>query len=202
MKKSILIRVGLLMAWKVRAFTPTNVGRTRQWHSVRKPTICFSHEDDSPQSQEEASKDKHRLKRRAGGRVRPRRKHELDRPKEKPLAIPEWVQTVAIPLFALWLFVRLLFGGGFATSDTYYYQSSVYESRVYGPDGRVDTSRKESVRSNIPGLVDGQRKGELPRRYDRQLDFQRRADKEFDRVLDREIDSMMRIEKSFMNDFW
>jgi hypothetical protein len=35
-----------------------------------------------------------------------------------------------------------------------YYQSSVYESRMIGADGKVETIRKESVRSNIPSLME------------------------------------------------
>lgn len=35
-----------------------------------------------------------------------------------------------------------------------YYESTVYESRVYNSDGRMETSRKESFRSNIPSLAE------------------------------------------------
>ena len=38
-----------------------------------------------------------------------------------------------------------------------YYQSSVVERRVIGPDGNVETSRKESFQSNLPDLVRQQR---------------------------------------------
>lgn len=69
----------------------------------------------------------------------------------------------AAPIFAIIVVLRVLlgglFGGAGGGSDTnpgyVYYQSSVYESRIIGSDGRVETARKESVRSNIPSLVTG-----------------------------------------------
>ena len=34
-----------------------------------------------------------------------------------------------------------------------YYESSVFETRVVGTDGQIQTSRKELIKSNIPELV-------------------------------------------------
>ena len=139
--------------------------------------------------------------RRIGGRARTyKKKRDLDRTSS---TIPGWLKTFAAPLVALWVLSRLLFGGGESSTDYYYYQSSVYQSSVYGPDGRIDTSRKESVRSNIPELVDKKsRQRVLPSSSDGTFDYERRADDEFDRLLDQEIESMMRMQRNFLNDFW
>jgi hypothetical protein len=44
-----------------------------------------------------------------------------------------------------------------------YYQSSVIESRILGFDGNVQTSRKETFKSNIPDLVRERQKQSLER---------------------------------------
>jgi hypothetical protein len=65
----------------------------------------------------------------------------------------------AIPLLAAWLFLQMLFGGvsGLISPGSYvFYQSSVYESRVYTSDGKVETKREESIRSNVPSLLERQ----------------------------------------------
>lgn len=86
---------------------------------------------------------------------------------------------LAVPVVAVWLLFQNLFGGPY--SDFVYYESSVYESRVIGEGGKVETARKESVRTNIPGLVEGRGKDE--QRMLRQSD-------DFDRAMDRELKNM------------
>lgn len=140
--------------------------------------------------------------RRAGGRAR------LKSPsgnKKTPSKIPGWLTTLALPVAVVWFIGQLLFGGrGGSSSDYYYYQSSVYESRVYGAGGRVDTARKSSVRSNIPGLIEGKDapRAQLPGKSNSIMDYDRRADEDFDRMLDREIESMMRLQRGIFNEFW
>lgn len=64
----------------------------------------------------------------------------------------------SIPALLLGLIIikGILFGGGGGGGSTFvYYESSVYETRVYNNElGKVETSRKESFRSNIPSLVE------------------------------------------------
>jgi hypothetical protein len=55
---------------------------------------------------------------------------------------------LAIPLLLVWLFLQMLIGviGGSNSSMSYsFYQSSVYESRTYTSDGKVETKRQESI---------------------------------------------------------
>ena len=137
--------------------------------------------------------------RRVGGRAR---RKSPSKNVEKPPKIPSWLTTLALPVGVLWFVGQLLFGGGESSSD-YYYQSSVYESRVYNSDGRVDTSRKSSVRSNVPGLIDTETpQRPFPAEINSIVNYERRADEDFDRVLDKEMESMMRLQKGFLNEFW
>ncbi len=65
--------------------------------------------------------------------------------------VSQWV----VPLVVLSLLLRFLFGGIFASasnSNVVYYSRSVYQSTTYSRDGNVETTRKESFQSNIPGL--------------------------------------------------
>lgn len=64
-----------------------------------------------------------------------------------------------IPLLALVLLVRTFFGsdGGTTPSSSpsyYYYQSSYYESRVYNSNGNMERTYKQSIKSNMPSLIE------------------------------------------------
>ena len=63
-----------------------------------------------------------------------------------------------IPILLLvLLLVKGVLLDSFSTSSNFsYFESSVYETRVYNSQGQLETSRKESFRSNIPGLVERQ----------------------------------------------
>mmetsp|Transcript_15674 Transcript_15674/g.18578 ORF Transcript_15674/g.18578 Transcript_15674/m.18578 type:complete len:274 (-) Transcript_15674:392-1213(-) len=50
-----------------------------------------------------------------------------------------------------------LFGGGANDGSYVYYQSTVYETTSVAADGQVSRIRKESVKSNIPSLISGDR---------------------------------------------
>jgi hypothetical protein len=68
---------------------------------------------------------------------------------------------MGVPLVAVLLLLKTLFGSLFGGgSDYVYYQSSVYESSVYTSDGKVEMAHKESVQSNIPSLMDGKQLGD------------------------------------------
>jgi hypothetical protein len=122
------------------------------------------------------------------------------------------------PIVGLALILRLLFGG--TSGSYYYYQSSSYESSVVTGDGRVDTARKESVRTNLPGLViekasssDDDRRSRASstssstsmREEDRENSMMERAplpSAAFDDALDREIESILRQERRMLDDFF
>lgn len=83
---------------------------------------------------------------RLGGRKQ--RKPKQSQPQKKKLS---WGFLV-IPLLLLAL-LRGIFFVGFSDPSFVYYESSVYETRTYN-NGNIERSRKESFRSNIPGLVE------------------------------------------------
>jgi hypothetical protein len=113
------------------------------------------------------------------------------------------------PLVGLTLVLRLLFGGGGggSSSNFYYYQNSSFESRVVTGDGKVDTARKESIRSNIPGLIIEKSNGDDGRRAPSSSSSIRLLEEsapsaDFDDTLDREIESILRQERRMMDDFF
>jgi hypothetical protein len=136
---------------------------------------------------------------RAGGRSRSKRPSKAIKEKQE---LPGWVKTVALPVASLWLLFQLFFGGA-SSSNLYYYQSSVYETNVY-TNGRVDTSRKESARSNVPGLLDKQQSQprRMPGSIDARVDYESHADEKFDELIDQDIDSMMGLQQRLMDEFW
>jgi hypothetical protein len=99
---------------------------------------------------------------RAGGRVASssrRRPANARSPAGDSGSIVLSLGKLAIPLLAAWIFLQILFGGvsGLISPGSYvFYQSSVYESRVYTSDGKVETKREESIRSNVPSLLERQ----------------------------------------------
>ena len=70
----------------------------------------------------------------------------------------------AIPLLIAFTLLKgilgSLFGFGMGmggNQSVVYYQSTVYESRTYDADGKMERIRKESVKSNIPSMINGNR---------------------------------------------
>ena len=139
---------------------------------------------------------------RIGGRSKSRSKRTLRvrKPNKNESGPSKWLIVFCVPLFVLWLFFQTLVGEE-SPPSTYYYQSSVYESRIYNADGKVETSRKESFRSNVPGLVE-ERSTRNERQEGGPLDssyfLRGNPDKEFDR----ELESMMRIQQKMLDDFF
>jgi hypothetical protein len=212
MRRALFIQVVLLTACRnAFAFIAPSftLKRQRQSYLARgdQPRFGVLFSENDVQSNLEIIENNSEKKsvKRIGGRARPRpRRRNINDDVPVSRRLPWWVKTVAAPIVALWLFLQLLFGGSNSTPDTYYYQSSMYESRVYGIDGKVETARKESVRSNIPGLIESQRNARsLPESsVGKPSVFGDSVDETFDRMLDQEIDSMLRIQKSFLRDFW
>ena len=104
---------------------------------------------------------------RAGGR-RPRTESKSTPSTNNGNDIFLMFRQVALPLCLLALLLRFLFGmfGGSASNpNVVYYSRSTYQSTTYAPDGKVETTRKEDFRSNIPGLVDYRKDGNENKYY-------------------------------------
>ena len=117
------------------------------------------------------------------------------RPKKKK----PWWALAFVPLVAGWIFFQNLFSPGPSSLDYVYYQSTVFESRVVGSDGRMESARKESVRTNAPTLMERQEREEFQLRPFANNEFDRAFDREMQRMddFDREIVEWTPIEASF-----
>lgn len=74
------------------------------------------------------------------------------------------ISNIVKVIVAVWIVRSLLgilfgFGGGGGSDNPsyVYYQSTVYESRSISSDGKVERIRRESMKSNIPSLISGDR---------------------------------------------
>jgi len=97
----------------------------------------------------------------------------------------------AVPILLLLSLIKGLFGflfGSGSNPSYVYYQSTVYESRTYDADGQIERIRKESVKSNMPSMINGnkQEEGDIKSSY-----LQQSSDEDFDRDLDRIIQRSM-----------
>jgi hypothetical protein len=95
------------------------------------------------------------------------------------VAIRQW----AIPLLALSIIMRFLFGGGSNDTNMVYYSRSVYQSTTYTRDGNVETTRRENFQSNIPELVKQSQK-----KYNNDEGIESRG---FFDIIDKEMDDEM-----------
>jgi hypothetical protein len=126
---------------------------------------------------------------RAGGRVASSSRRLADaRPSAGETgSIVLSLGKLAIPLLVAWLFLQMLFGGigGLISPGSYvFYQSSVHESRVYTSDGKVETKREESIRSNVPSLLERQSSPYRSKGYlSPSSQLMDEANDEFDRAL-------------------
>jgi hypothetical protein len=95
-----------------------------------------------------------------------------------------------------------LFDASSPSPNFVYYQSSVIERRVVGPDGTVETSRKESFKSNLPDLVRQQRQNTQTVKEMNEVNT-RRFEEEFrknDEQMRRSLDSLLDFERKFLLD--
>jgi hypothetical protein len=100
------------------------------------------------------------------------------------------------------MFLSRLLDGSSPSPNFVYYQSSVIERRVVGPDGTVETSRKESFKSNLPDLVRQQRQNTQTVKEMNEVDT-RRFEEEFrknDEQMRRSLDSLLDFERKFLLD--
>ena len=122
---------------------------------------------------------------RAGGR-RPRTTTSKSKNSDNNgfiVALRQW----AIPLFAMSIILRFLFGGGSNDPNMVYYSRSVYQSTTYTRDGNVETTRRENFQSNIPELVKQSQK-----KYNNDGGIESRGFFDIiDKEMDNEIDSLL-----------
>ena len=180
---------GPARAW-VHSTNPIQVARTRSDNlTINKFNVIES--SGSRQSLVLKAKDENnddnsrKLGKGVFGRIGGRKKRGVAVSSEsKKAGFPWW--GIPATLLSLLLFKGILNFG----SDSYfvYYESTVYESRVYNNDGRLETSRKESFRSNIPGLVEQSQLKQLVPPSD-------------DDVL-QEMEQMIRRQEAFLDQFF
>ena len=146
---------------------------------------------------------------RAGGRAE-RRRQPLIRDKMKRSPIVAIIPGAALGVALLLLLLNSLssFGLRKSTSSNFvFYESSVYESRVYNSEkGKVETSRKESIRTNLPELVNQKVSSGKGATSESSLTQTSRSedddliDKESDLILRETLESMMKFQSGFFLD--
>ena len=101
------------------------------------------------------------LQSRAGGRRRRQPKNNKASVEAVGLRKGKGLNVVIVVAFlAFVLSLSKLLGGGGNDPSYVYYQSTVFESTIVREDGRRETARKESIRSNLPELVRQQQQQE------------------------------------------
>lgn len=121
--------------------------------------LANSQDDDSPANNEEAPQ-KYSVARVGGRKTKKNHQIKKDTSKNAISGVFATIRQLALPILLATLFFRFLFGNLFGgpSPNVVYYSSSVYQSTTYKADGNVETSRKESFESNIPGLVEKARR--------------------------------------------
>ena len=144
---------------------------------------------------------------RAGGRAQ-RRSAQLIREKMKVPPITAIFAGAALGVALLLLLNSLSsFGLRKSTSSNFvFYESSVYESRVYNSEkGKVETARRESIRTNLPELVDKKDSSGNEATSESRLTQTLRSrdddffDEESDRILRETMESLMKFQSGY---FW
>jgi len=131
---------------------------------------------------------------RVGGRRSGVSRSNKNSSKEVP-GLVKFGALAAVAVFLLQAFLGWFSGG---TSPSYvYYQSSIYESRTLGTDGQMETTRKESVRTNVPSLISGDREDYKGRKLPTSSFLLESPDSEIDKEIDGAIRRSMEMEKSF-----
>ena len=71
--------------------------------------------------------------------------------------LKQWAVSIIISV----LLLRFLFGGLLSVGNTnyVYYTRSVYQSTTYSSDGNIETERRETFNSNVPGLIERSKVG-------------------------------------------
>jgi hypothetical protein len=131
-------------------------GNLRSFQDIRTKRYTVVDNENDNLDQEVFRKEQGRKKysaARAGGRSRVI--ITLQRKKNETSTILSLGQRLILPVVGLWILFQFIFGGLTSTSSNFvYYESSVHETRMYNNNGKVETSRQERIRSNIPGLME------------------------------------------------
>jgi hypothetical protein len=156
---------------------------TAAFHTVQRrissrPKVLFvppvalanSQDDDSPANNEEAPQ-KYSVARVGGRKTKKNHQIKKDTSKHAISGVFATIRQLALPILLATVFFRLLLGNlfGGTSPNVVYYSSSVYQSTTYKADGNVETSRKESFESNIPGLVEKARRESSQRNDNRAI---------------------------------
>lgn len=138
------------------AFQPTTFPRTRQSRDVSLVLGVGADDNEAPPGTE-ASDNRNTNTGKAVGRGGGRRRRL-----HVPSILPNRGNGIfpALVLFSLLLVLVPLFGGGgndVSSPSVYYYQSTSFESTILSADGSVQTTKKTSVETNMPSLLEGKR---------------------------------------------
>jgi hypothetical protein len=107
-----------------------------------------------------------------------------------------WLSPFVLPFLGLILTSVLIFGVNRATGPSFvFYESSVYESRSYNSERGIETIRRESFRSNIPGLVDATKQ-------DASLLPLRPPAAELEDEIEQEVRDMIRAQERMFGEFF
>ena len=133
------------------------------------PVALASQDDDSPVNN--GASQKYSVARVGGRKAKKNHQIKKDTSKNTNSGVFATIRQLALPILLATVFFRLLFGNlfGGASPNVVYYSSSVYQSTTYKADGNVETSRKESFESNIPGLVEKARRESSQRNDNRAI---------------------------------
>ena len=155
-----IIVLAVVSSHTAAAFTTPNLqcrSQVNRCNTVAIPLL------ESPSDQNEPGLQKYSTARIGGRRAKKQKVKKDDNTNDGPLST--FIRQVGIPILLLTLFLRLLFGNLFGGgSNVVYFSSTVYQSTTYSRDGNIETKRKESFESNIPGLVE--RAKERSQKYD------------------------------------
>ncbi len=176
---------------------PFIMQRQRQRSAMKKgtkPSSLFlgASNNDNDDSESSSSKSIARAGGRSSGRTPESSTSSDGATSESSSGIVDFAKK-AIPLLILLSLLKglfgFLFGRGAGSDQSYvYYQSTVYESRTYNADGEMERIRKESVKSNVPSMINGNKQeGDVKSLYLQQSDEQ--FDRELDRIIQRSINT-------------
>lgn len=190
-----------------------SLDRTQLTKPRRKNLLFSSSSGDN--NEDDGKEDKKRSTARAGGRTsNSNRNLQPSVPLQERSSsssnntVMKWAKKV-IPLLVLLSILKGIFGflfrfGGSNSNNVIYYQSTVYESRTYDEDGKMERVRKESVKSNMPSsMINGNKEEGYRERngISRSSGTSSYLDQNFDEELDEELENSFRKNMMIINEF-
>ena len=182
------------------------------WSKISDDDMGDSSSSSGDNNKDGGKGDKKRSTARAGGRTSNNRKLQSSVPLQESSSpsnntVMGWAKKV-VPLLVLLSILKgifgFLFGFGGSNSNVIYYQSTVYESRTYDADGKMERVRKESIKSNMPSSMINGNKKEGYRERDgtsRSSGTSLFLDQNFDEELDKELENSFRKNMMIINEF-